>query len=170
MPTKTIRNVQRTQLNVWIEKDIHDALNEQRQKEGRSLTDVVEDHLVAGIARYRGVMVEQQSLPVIREIVQTELRRAVAQLRMEVREDLQQELGQTTGAINAAARRNTDRLAGLVVIAIKEAGIAQRLVYATLYNVVVELLRKPASVVVELQEKAVQQIGRKLADRGGGDS
>src|SRR5712692_9768093 len=103
---------ERKRLDVMVRAEVRDALDQQAQQQGRTLTAVAEEYLVAGLARYRGEMIEQQSLPVIREILQTELRKTAAEMRLGVREDIEAEV---VPEVKAMGRRSDDRLAALLV-------------------------------------------------------
>ena len=56
------------QLNVWIDSDLKDALAERAKREKTSVTDLTEDILRQDMARQNGEVIEQQSLPIIREM------------------------------------------------------------------------------------------------------
>lgn len=82
-----------------------------------------------GLSIKKGEIIEQQSLPVIRDIVQSEVRKALAQLRTDLREDMRLEF---TNEMKALARASDNRLAALLVRAIRDSNVARRLIYANL--------------------------------------
>lgn len=113
--------------DVWLPSDLYDALNAQSEQEGRPMRAIVEEYVRAGMARARGEELEQHALPLVREIVSDELRKANAQLYTKLTEGLQADL---LAEIKTQGRRSDDRLSALSLRAIREGGIAWRLVYA----------------------------------------
>jgi hypothetical protein len=121
--------MQRKRLDVQIGVERYDYIKDESDRTGIPMNMIADDLLSIGMAVKRGEVIEQQSLPVIREIVQTELRKANAQLRTDMREDMQLEF---TGEIKTLLRAHTDRLAALIVRTFRHANITQRLTYALL--------------------------------------
>jgi uncharacterized protein YqeY len=117
------------QLNVWIDGDLKDALAERAKREKKSVTDLTEDILRQDMARQNGEVIEQQSLPVIREIVTLEIRRAMAQLFKDLRGEMH---GDLMEEIKRVSSHSDDRLTKLIVRAVRDAGISRRLVIAHL--------------------------------------
>src|SRR5713226_9306200 len=76
------------QLNVWISIEAKGYLDERFKQEGSHLNEQIEDYIRQDMAVHHGEIVEQQSLPVIREMVDITLRKYTAQLRADLREDL----------------------------------------------------------------------------------
>jgi len=113
----------KTQLNLWVRQDLKDSLAELATQQEQTSASLAAALLEQGIARLRGEIVEQQALPIIREIVATELRKTKAELRQDFHDDLRTELKEH-------AQRSDNRLAALIVRAIRESGIAWRLVYS----------------------------------------
>jgi hypothetical protein len=62
------------QLNVWISVEAKQYLDERFKQEGCHLNEQIEDYIRQDMAIHRGEIIEQQSLPVISEIVDTTLR------------------------------------------------------------------------------------------------
>ena len=58
------------QLNVWISTEAKQYLDERFEREGRHLYEQIEDYIRKDMASHRGEVVEQQSLPVISELVE----------------------------------------------------------------------------------------------------
>ncbi len=79
-------------------------------------------------AREQGELVEQQSLPVLQEVVRKEVRQALAEHRKNVRDDRAEEMEEQ----NTFLRKGFDRIAALTVNAIRNAGIGRRLSYSLL--------------------------------------
>ncbi len=117
------------QLNVWIDSNLKDALAERAKREKKSVTDLTEDILRQDMARQNGEIIEQQALPIIREIVTTEVRKGMAQLLNDLRDELHLDLMEE---IKTVTHRSDDRIAKLVVRAVRDAGISRRLVIAHL--------------------------------------
>jgi hypothetical protein len=112
-----------------IDEALYEYIREESKRTGIPMNLISNDLLAHAIATRRGEVIEQQSLPVIREIVQTELKKALAQQRMDLREDIGLEM---TNEIKAIHRASDNRLAALLVRAIRDAGIGRRLAYTLL--------------------------------------
>src|SRR2546430_2716644 len=120
---------QPVQLNVWIPKDLKDYLADRAKRENKQGMNVVVAELIRQErAREQGEVVEQQSLPVLQEMVQKEIQQALAEHRREVRDDRIRELD----AQRDYLRRGFDRMAALIIHAIRNAGIGRRLSYTLL--------------------------------------
>jgi hypothetical protein len=120
---------QPVQLNVWIPKDLKDYLADRARRENKQGMNVVVAELIRQErAREQGEVVEQQSLPALQEMMQKEIRKALAEHRREVREDRKLELDEQRDFL----RRGFDRMAALIIHAIRNAGIGRRLSYTLL--------------------------------------
>jgi|SRR5579884_3673831 len=120
---------QPVQLNVWIPKDLKDYLADRAKRENKQGMNVVVAELIRQErAREQGEVVEQQSLPVLQEMMYKEIRQALAEHRREVRDDLIHELDEHRDFL----RRGFDRMAALIIHAIRNAGIGRRLSYTLL--------------------------------------
>src|SRR5690349_18384603 len=62
-------------LDAWIPEELKAYLADRAKRENRGMNQVLADLLRQEQAREQGAVIEQQSLPVLREIVQTELRK-----------------------------------------------------------------------------------------------
>jgi hypothetical protein len=144
------------QLNVWIDKHYKDQLEQWKQHESKpGMNVIIEELIKAEMARRSGKIVEQESLPVIREIVRAEVREATAELRRELR--LDREIEQT--AQRDYLRKSFDRIAALTIHAIRNSGFAQRFGYALLARLVsVEFAQKA-------HEDAKKKVERQLLPR-----
>jgi hypothetical protein len=117
------------QLNVWIDKKYKDQLEQWKQQTNKpGMNIIIEELIEAEMARQSGKVIEQESLPVIREIVRSEIQEATAQLRRELR--LDREIEQT--ALRDHLRKGFDRLAALTIHSIRNSGIGLRLTYTAL--------------------------------------
>jgi hypothetical protein len=120
---------QNVQLNVWIPKDLKDYLADRAKRDNKQGMNVVVAELIRQErAREQGEVVEQQSLPVLQEMMRLEVRQALAEHRREVREDRLLELDEQRDYL----RRGFDRMAALIVHAIRNGGIGRRLSYSLL--------------------------------------
>lgn len=91
------------------------------KKQGMNI--VVAELISQERAREQGEIVEQQSLPVLQEI-----RQALAEHRRDVRDDRALEQTEQRDYL----RKGFDRMAALIVHAIRNTGISRRLTYAVL--------------------------------------
>jgi gamma-glutamylcysteine synthetase len=144
------------QLNVWISVEARQHLDERFKEEGRHLNEQIEDLIRKDMAVHHGEIVEQQSLPVISEIIETKLRKATAQLRSDLREDMQLEMIEQ---IKTITRNSDNRLASLIVRAVRDAGIIRRLLYVLVAKT------HGAAFATEAYENAREKAGQELAPR-----
>lgn len=119
---------EKKRLQAWIPSDLYETIV--REGQGRT-SDYVEELLRAGRALKQGEIVEAESLPVIRELVQTELRKTEARLRTDIRADVEQ-------VTKESSQRQANRLAALSVQAVREAGLARRMLFAFIVRAVGE--------------------------------
>jgi hypothetical protein len=148
---------QPVQLNVWIPKDLKDYLAERAKRDNKQgMNVVVADLIRRERAREQGEVVEQHSLPVLREMLRLEVRQALAEHRREVREDRALELDEQRDYL----RRGFDRMAALIVNAIRNAGISRRLSYAMLAKA------HGPDFAKSVFEDAKQKVQRELTAKG----
>lgn len=120
---------QPVQLNIWIPKDLKDYLSDRAKRDSKPGMNVLVAELIRQErAREQGEIIEQQSLPVIQDIMRREVRQALAEHRRDLRDDRAIELD----AQRDYFRKAFDRIAGLAVHAIRNAGISRRLAYTLL--------------------------------------
>jgi len=120
---------QLVQLNVWIPKDLKDYLAERARRDNKQgMNVIVAEFVRQERAREQGEIVEQQSLPALQEMMKREIRQALVEHRREVREDRVLEIDELQDYL----RRGFDRMAALIIHAIRNAGIGRRLSYAML--------------------------------------
>jgi hypothetical protein len=120
---------QPVQLNVWIPKDLKDYLADRAKRDNKQGMNVVVAELIRQErAREQGEVIEQQSLPVLQEMMRQEIRQALAEHRRDVRDDRALEQEEQRDYL----RKGFDRLASLTIHAIRNAGISRRLTYSVL--------------------------------------
>ena len=116
------------QLDVWIPVELHRYIAQRAKQEQRGMNQVIADLIRQEMAREHDAVFERQTMGVLQEIVAAELRQAHAQLRRDLRADREQEAEAQRDWIH----RQVDRLAGLVVMAVRNGGITRRLAYVIL--------------------------------------
>jgi hypothetical protein len=116
------------QLNVWLPVELRNYVAQRAKQEKRGRNQIIADLIRQDMAQRNGQLVEQNSLVVIREMVATELRQAHAQLRRDLREDREHE----AESHREWVRKQVGRLAGLIIMAIRNSGIGRRLSYTLL--------------------------------------
>jgi hypothetical protein len=107
------------QIGLRVAPHLKDGLQDQAARSGKAETALLEEYIAAGLARDNGELIEQNSLPAVRQAVREEVAKAIEELREQLSADLQK-----------SARRSDDRLAALIVKAARSAGIAQRMLYS----------------------------------------
>jgi hypothetical protein len=152
--------MQKDRLNIYVNPTLSATIRELAGNEEQRISKVAEELLEIGLSVKRGEMIEQQSLPVIREIVQSELRKATAQLRMDVREDMSLEF---TNEIKALTRASDNRLAALLVRIGRDVGTAYRLAFTLLAET------KNPSFAKATLDYARAQAGAELSRKGNGE-
>jgi hypothetical protein len=145
------------QLNVWIDSQLKDALAERAKREKRSVTDLTESILHQDMARYNGEVIEQQALPILRGIVTTEVRQGMAQLLNDLRGEFYLDLIEE---IKTMIHYSDDRLAKLLVRAIRETAISRRLVIAHFSKVY------GPDVARSAYESAKEEVSKELMGKG----
>jgi hypothetical protein len=151
----------RKRLDVQIDAERFDYIKNESDSTGKAMNVISDELLSIGIAVKRGEIIEQQSLPVIREIIDTALRRHLAAQRTDLREDMALEF---TNEMKAISRNSDNRLAALIVRTLRDANIARRLMYT--------LLAKAygAEFAMKAYEDASEKAGRDISNRKGHDA
>ncbi|QBD82446.1 hypothetical protein EPA93_43315 [Ktedonosporobacter rubrisoli] len=145
--------VERKRLDVYVKSELRDFISEESERSGRPMNAIVEEILTQALAKSRGELIEQQSLPVIRELLFSALRKHKVELRQELREDLRMEV---VDVVKEGLRRSTDRLAALLVRSVRDSAMIRRLMYTLLAkSVSVEFAQKAYK---DAQEKAGQEL------------
>ena len=139
-------------LDAWIPEELKAYLADRAKRENRGMNQVLADLLRQEQAREQGAVIEQQSLPVIREIVQTELRKTAAQLRSDLRDDVSLDM-------KAFHTKSDNRLAALIIRATRDAALARRLIYTVLAKA------EGPDFAQRAYETATERVGKELAAR-----
>lgn len=116
------------QLNVWLPEELRNYVAQRAKQEKRGRNQIIADLIRQDMAQRKGQLVEQNSLVVMREIGAAELRQVHAQLHRDLREDREHE----EESRREWVRKQVDRLAGLIIMAIRNSGIGRRLSYTLL--------------------------------------
>jgi len=138
--------MQKKQIGLRIEAHLKDGLDDQAHRTGIPATTLLEDYIAKGLARDSGELVEQNSLPAVREAVRQEVARALQELYQQLSADLQK-----------SAKRSDDRLAALIVKAARTSGIAQRMLFTLIGKLV------DAPYAKKTYEEAKEVTGKDLA-------
>ncbi|MBO0783268.1 MAG: hypothetical protein J2P37_31015 [Ktedonobacteraceae bacterium] len=146
--------MQKERLNVYLNPDISSAVRALAGDEEQNISTVAQELMTLGLSIKKGEIIEQQSLPVIRDIVQYELLQAMTQLRLAWKEDMRQIVIEE---MKATARKSDNRIMGFLARLLRDSGIIRRLVYALLLHFIGE--KNALIVYKDAQEKA----GRDLA-------
>ncbi len=116
-------------LDVHVGAERYDYVRDLSDTSGVPMNVIADELLSIGIAVKRGEVIEQQSLPIIREIVNTELRKQFAQQREAIREDMSLEF---TNEFKVITRQSDNRLAAIMMRIARDSNIARRLIYTVL--------------------------------------
>jgi len=139
-----------------VDEENYNYIKDVSERSGIPMNVITDELISIGIAVKRGEIIEQQSLPVIREIIDISLRKQLARQRDAIREDMQLEF---TNEIKAITRSSDNRLAALIVKTLRDANIARRLMYT--------LLAKAygSQFAMTAYEDASQKAGRDISTR-----
>lgn len=113
----------RKRLDVYIKAELRSYVTEESERTGRPMNAITDELLTFAIAYKRGEVIEQQALPMIREVISTALHKHRAELRAELHEDL-------VDTLREATHKSTERLVASVTRTIRDVSTTKRLVYA----------------------------------------
>ena len=116
------------QLNVWIDEDLREYVQQCAEEERCGMNRIVERLIQKDKAERSGLLAEASTLDVVRGIIASEVQKANAQLRLELREDREY----ADESLREWLKKQTDRLGGLVVMAVRHASMGRRLTYSFL--------------------------------------
>jgi hypothetical protein len=114
------------QLNVWIERRTKAALAQQAKLEQRSMAAIVEELIQRYTSQQQADLIEGQSLPLIREVVVTEIRKALTRHRLDLGEDMQLIILE---AVKLCIRQSVEQLARHIGRAVRVGMINRRLTH-----------------------------------------
>jgi hypothetical protein len=146
----------RKRLDVLVDADHYEYVKDQSEQTGIPMNVIADELLSIGIAVKRGEVIEQQSLPVIREIVSTELRKQLAQHRSNLREDITLEV---VNELKEVAHKGDNRLAAIMMRIARDGAIIRRLVYTLLAKA------HGPDFAWNVYEDAKEKAGKELANR-----
>jgi len=144
------------QLNVWIKKETKAALARQAKLEQRSMGAIVEELIQHSTSHEQAELVERQSLPLIREVIVTEIRKALAQHRLDLGEDMQMVILE---AVKLCIRQSVEQLTRLIGRAVQVGMINRRLTRALMSHAYGE------EIAAQADEDATGKTGKHTPSR-----
>jgi hypothetical protein len=144
---------QRKRLDVYVKADLRDFVYEESERTGKPLNATTDELLEVAIAFKRGEIIEQQSLPVISDIVYTALRRHRAELRAELKEDMHMEV---VDVLRETIRKATDRVVKLNIRTLRDTIVIRRLVYTIIAKAYGKEFAR--SIFEDARDKAGQEL------------
>ena len=158
---------QKKQINLRLDPATCDLIAELAK--GKYVNAFIKELVEQEAARRRGEIIDIALLPVLREVIQQEFLRVISQLHTDLREELRDqqgnlrdELRREEAAIIAEMkfreRRSDDRLAGLIIRAIREGGISRRMLFTY-------LAKDDSQFAMEVYEDAKAKVGKDIATR-----
>src|SRR5262249_18987754 len=100
LDTKETAIMAKQRMHLYLPPDLIQAL-QALAPSNRGISALAEELLRAGLSLKQGEIIEQQSLPVIRDIMENTLTKALAQLHFDLRGAIRSELRQEEAAIIA---------------------------------------------------------------------
>src|SRR5690348_5847173 len=113
-------------LDAWIPEELKNYLYERAERENKGMNVIIADLIRQEQAREQGAIIEQQSLPIIQEIVRSELRLQLAELRRHLQDDMAFEV---TTRLKEVLLKNTNRLAALIMRPARDSAVVRRMVF-----------------------------------------
>jgi uncharacterized protein YehS (DUF1456 family) len=144
------------QLNVWIKKETKAALAQQAKLEQRSMAAIVEELIQHSTSHEQAELVERQSLPLIREVVVTEIRKALAQHRLDLGEDMQMVILE---AVKLCIHQSVEQLTRLIGRAVHVGVINRRLTHTLMSHAYGE------EIAAQADEDAAGNTGKQMPSR-----
>jgi hypothetical protein len=148
------------QLNLRLDPATCEAITELAA--GKHINAFMEELVQHEVARRRGELLDTQTLPVMREMIQQEFLRVIADLHLNLREEIRHQgyanKVEIIAEMKARERRSDDRLAGLIIRAIREGGISRRMLFSY-------LAQTNYQEALEIYEDALAKVGKDLTKR-----
>jgi len=121
------------QLNVWIREDLKLYLDKRAKQEDKHRNIIIAELLEQDRARRQGELLEQQTLPLFQEILQTELRKFLAQQRSNQQDDLDDLYQKILAELEELVPPNMlTRIAKLATRTVRDSSINRHLLYTSL--------------------------------------
>ena len=121
------------QLNVWLPEDLKVYLDTRAEQEKKHRRTIIIELLEQDRARRLGELVEQESLPLFREVLQTVLRKFLAQQRSNQQDDLDDLFQKIISELEEMVPPHMlTRIAKLATRAVRDGGINRHLLYSSL--------------------------------------
>lgn len=133
------------QLNVWIPEEYRNWIAERAEQENCGMNKIIADLIRDDIARHKEEFTQNASLLVLQEMLAREIHQTHTQLRQHLRADRAEEREDSWELF----KKQFDRLAGLVVNATRNGGIARRMLYILLSKTHGSNFAKEAHVYAE---------------------
>ena len=151
---------QKKQFLFWMEPATRETLN--TLAVGKPLNAFMEELIQREAARVAGKTIEQSALPAISTMMDEKFQAAITQLRNGLSEEMQQEMQAAKHDLlkemKAKEQRSDDRLAALIVRAIREGGISRRMLFTV-------LSKEDPELALAAYEDAKAKVGKELAAR-----
>lgn len=121
------------QLNVWVPEYLKTYLDERSKREKKPRNAIIVELLEQDRARRQGEFIEQESLPLFREVLQTEMRKFLAQQRSNLQDDLDDQYQKIMTELEELVPPHMlTRVAKLATRAVRDGGINRHLLYSSL--------------------------------------
>jgi DNA-binding phage protein len=121
------------QLNVWLPENLKIYLDERAKRENKHRKTIIIELLEQDRARQQGELVEQESLPLFREALQTEMRKFLALQRSNLQDDLDDLFQKIMSELEELVPPYIlTRIAKLMTRAVRDGGINRHLLYSSL--------------------------------------
>lgn len=121
------------QLNIWLPENLKVYLDEHARREKKSRKTIIIELLEQDRARRQGETIEQESLPLFREVLQTEMRKFLAQQRSNLQDDLDDQFQKILSELEELVPPHMlTRIAKLATRAVRDGGINRHLLYSSL--------------------------------------
>lgn len=119
----------RKRLDVQIDGKHYDYIKSVSDTSGVPMNSIANELLALGIAVRQGEVIEQQSLPILRDAIDTSIRKHISRQSESLREAIRLEIANELDELKEISRASNTKLAALVVKTLRDANIARRLLY-----------------------------------------
>src|SRR5579884_4043849 len=122
----------RKRLDVQIDEGHYNYIKRMSNTSGVPMNVIANELLTLGIAVKQGEVIEQQSLPILRDAIDTSIRKHISRQSESIREDIRLEIANELNELKEITRASNHKLAALVVKTLRDANLARRLLYQLL--------------------------------------